>query len=291
MLKTKPLNLKNKIILITRSLRVILYFGALLFIGLGLYKIITNFLSIKTETLKLQNEIHQRISTLEASKSSQENFNYDVIAKKSLFGNMTPVADNSSKKETPKVSDVALTLVGTYLNPGESPYAIIADKKTNSQEIFTLGQSVFSSADLVKILPDSVEIERKGKIEILILDDGTPREGSGSAATSSGDTIAVNEGELNEALANIPLLLTQARAVPYFKDGQSVGLRLFAIKPGSIFEKIGLKNGDILKNINGNSLGDITQAVQLFEKLKTEKSISVQLERNKEETEFKYSIG
>ena len=67
-------------------------------------------------------------------------------------------------------------------------------------------------------------------------------------------------------------------------------MRLFAIKSASLFEKIGLKNGDILKSLNGNSLGDLSQAMQLFEKLKTERSISLMLERNREEKEFKYTI-
>ena len=86
------------------------------------------------------------------------------------------------------------------------------------------------------------------------------------------------------------MLLTQARAVPYFKDGQSVGLRLFAIKTGSLFSEIGLKNGDILKDINGSSLADITQAIKLFEQLKQERSINLKLERGKQEVVYNYEI-
>jgi general secretion pathway protein C len=100
----------------------------------------------------------------------------------------------------------------------------------------------------------------------------------------------VEEAELDKGLENLPLLLTQARAVPYFKEGRSIGLRLFAIKNGSLYEKIGLKNGDILKSINGNSLGDISQALKLFEQLKQERSINLVLEREKQDREFKYTI-
>ena len=86
------------------------------------------------------------------------------------------------------------------------------------------------------------------------------------------------------------MLLTQARAVPYFRDGRAAGLRLFAVKSGSLYEKLGLKNGDILKTINGSSLADLSQAMQLFEKLKSERSIGITLERNSEDKEFKYEI-
>lgn len=46
-------------------------------------------------------------------------------------------------------------------------------------------------------------------------------------------------------------VLSGARAVPYFRGGVPVGMRFFAIKHGSAFEAIGLKNGDVVKALNG----------------------------------------
>jgi len=65
---------------------------------------------------------------------------------------------------------------------------------------------------------------------------------------------------------------------------------MFAIKTDSLYEKIGLKNADILKTVNGNNLGDLTQALKLFEQLKSERSLSLVLEREGTELEFKYEI-
>ena len=78
--------------------------------------------------------------------------------------------------------------------------------------------------------------------------------------------------------------------MPYFRDGKPAGLRLFAVKTGSLYEKLGLKNGDILKSINENSLSDLSQAMQLFERLKSERSIKITLERNSEDKEFNYEV-
>jgi general secretion pathway protein C len=182
-----------------------------------------------------------------------------------------------------------LTLIGTFISAGQEPYAIIEDKKKQTQDMFLLEQMVFGQARLKKIYQDRVEVERSGKIEVLKLDDFGGGDG-GAGVSSSGDDFVVDEAELDKGLENLPMLLTQARAVPYFKDGRSIGLRLFAIKTGSLYEKIGLKNGDILKSINGNSLGDISQALKLFEQLKQERSISLVLERDKQDREFKYTI-
>jgi general secretion pathway protein C len=100
----------------------------------------------------------------------------------------------------------------------------------------------------------------------------------------------VAEAELSDALANLPLLLSQARAVPYFRNGQSIGMRLFAIRSGSLYEKLGMKNGDIITAVNENSLSDPTQALRLFEQLKNERSIKVKMERNNVSREVNYTI-
>ena len=150
---------------------------------------------------------------------------------------------------------------------------------------------VFDTARLKSIKPDLVEIERAGRVEILRLDETPDRSAHEvTAGVSSSDDISITSAELDKALENLPLLLTQARAVPYFQDGKSVGLRLFAIRGGSLYEKLGLTNGDILKSVNGSNLTDFQQAAELFQKLKEERSITLVLERNKQDKEIRYQI-
>ena len=42
----------------------------------------------------------------------------------------------------------------------------------------------------------------------------------------------------------------QARIVPSFKDGVAQGFKLFSIRPDSIYSKIGIQNGDVIKRIS-----------------------------------------
>ncbi len=109
-------------------------------------------------------------------------------------------------------------------------------------------------------------------------------------AIQNVDVFSIADDEISSALANLPQLLSQARAVPYFRNGTSIGMRLFAIKPESLYEKLGLKNGDIILSVNENSLSDPAQALKLFEQLKTERAINVKLERNSQVSEMRYSI-
>lgn len=221
--------------------------------------------------------------------SPKEQVDHSKIAVKSIFGAVARPAATPAAATLP-VSTLELSLIGTFIQTGQEPFAIIEDSKKQLQEVFNTGDSVFDAAKLVKIWQDRVEIERDGKIEILRLDD-LPDSASGSSSVAgSGDQFVIAEQEVETALNNLPLLMTQARAVPYFRDGKAVGLRMFAIRPGSIYEKIGLQNGDILKTINGNDMGDMTQALKLFETLKSERSISLTLERAQETKTFNYQI-
>lgn len=211
-----------------------------------------------------------------------------VILDKNIFGplNVAPTPATTQQKTVTKSN---YKLVGTYVGLGETSSAIIEDPRKGIQEVFQLNEAVFDGGKLSLIRSDRVEISSGGQVEVLLLEEGAADIKGGSTIVS-GEEIVVAEADVDAALANLPLLLTELRAVPYFKDGQAVGLRLFAIKSGSLFDKIGLKNGDILKSINENSLADFTQAIKLFEKLKAERSLKVQLERNKEEKTFSYSI-
>ena len=74
--------------------------------------------------------------------------------------------------------------------------------------------------------------------------------------------------------------LNGARAVPYFRDGAPVGMRLFAIKPGSRWERFGLENGDIVLEVDGSKLTDVTIG-KLAEALTSARQIKV--ERNRTE--------
>lgn len=219
--------------------------------------------------------------------AGQSDKDYTKIASINIFGQ---VEEKEPVKEVEGAPQTKLDfkLVGTFISSGSDPYAIVQEKK--EQDAFLIGDTLFSKAKLVQIYNDRVEIDHNGNRESLFLEDLPTGRSSGDSSGGDEDSFTVDEDELDAALDNLPLLLQQARAVPYFKDGKAIGLRLFAIRKDSIFEKVGLKNGDILKEINGNSLADPSQALKLFEQLKDDREVNVKLERNKKARSFNYQI-
>ncbi len=107
---------------------------------------------------------------------------------------------------------------------------------------------------------------------------------------TADDKFVIDRRELEKTVANINQVFTQARAVPFFVDGKTVGFRVFAIKPGSVFEKIGLQNGDVIKSVNGVELTDPTKAISLFTELQNEGHIAVDLQAQQATKNLSYEI-
>jgi type II secretion system protein C len=268
---------------------IIFVFGKLAcaFAAWQLYQIgIIAFDSAHQKSLELSPR--NSIST-EQKKVNEPLSAFEPITRRALFGK----APIENAPPAP-VSKLRLRLVGTNVGSKENSFAIIEDSSKNEQDVFDLNEKVFNQAKLIEIQRELVKIETNGKVETLLLDDGVPAPkvaATEDAAPSDDQTdFAVSESELNDSLSNLPLLLSQARAVPYFRNGQSIGMRLFAIRKDSMYEKLGLQNGDIITTVNENSLSDPSQAIRLFEQLKNEKQVTVKLERNGSERAMNYSI-
>jgi general secretion pathway protein C len=72
----------------------------------------------------------------------------------------------------------------------------------------------------------------------------------------------------------------QARMVPVYKDGVAHGLKLFAIRSDSLYTKVGIQNGDVIKRINGFDLNRPEKALEIYSKLKDSNRIDIEIERN-----------
>ena len=85
--------------------------------------------------------------------------------------------------------------------------------------------------------------------------------------------------DVRDAFARLEELATQARVVPAFREGKPQGFKMFAIRPHSLFAKLGLQNGDIIRRVNGQSLTTPQTALEAFESLRETKHIELDLER------------
>ena len=105
----------------------------------------------------------------------------------------------------------------------------------------------------------------------------------------------IEKDAITEALSNLNDIVTHARLVPNFvpaEDGarQINGFRIFRIKPGSVFEKLGLRNGDVIQKINGVDMDSIEKGFQLLQQLRYESQFEIQIKRGARELTLSYEI-
>lgn len=103
-------------------------------------------------------------------------------------------------------------------------------------------------------------------------------------------TMEIPIQEVEKAFENFSTLINQARVVPYMVEGEPQGFQIRKIQPGSIFERIGLKNSDILKSVNGESLTTADQALRLFTAFRNEREIALELERGGRTIDMSYIV-
>lgn len=95
-------------------------------------------------------------------------------------------------------------------------------------------------------------------------------------------TFKLSRAFISKSMEDLPTVLRQARAVPYVDreaDGEVSGFKLVAIKPGSVYEKVGLQNGDIVKGIDGKAIDTPQKAMELYQSLKKNKDVKIQIIR------------
>jgi general secretion pathway protein C len=92
-------------------------------------------------------------------------------------------------------------------------------------------------------------------------------------------------------LADLNNVLTQARCVPNFENGLPSGYKCFQIVPGSIYDKLGLQNGDTIVGINGQNINDPGKAFEQLSTLKEAKHISLSIKRDGRPVQLEYDIN
>lgn len=142
----------------------------------------------------------------------------------------------------------------------------------NSRREFIDGQPGDGSAPMPAVTPPPVAEARPPE---------RPNSGLGNGIRSTGENeYEVPRGEIDKTLANLNEVAMQARIVPAFKDGQAQGFKLFSIRPDSIYSKIGVQNGDVIRRINGFDLNSPEKALEVYSKLKESSRIEIEIERN-----------
>jgi len=214
------------------------------------------------------------------------------------------IKEPSGESLEPATSQIRAQLVGTMEadNPKNS-LAVLVDTGTRTPALYGVGSVVMEDYKITKIERKKVTFMHGSRIEFLDMDEGKasmPKQAGGPSRDQTGSADGVKElspgkyvvaqSELDSTLTNINQVAMQARIQPNIENGKSNGFKLFSIKPGSIYSKIGLQNGDVVQKINGFEMNSPDKALEIYGKLKEAKHLNIEINRNGKPMSMDYTI-
>jgi len=239
-------------------------------------------------------------------------------------GRMT-AATGADSRDLPQTT-LHLTLIGVIFSSSpENAVAIIMKKdSTDEAVIYGVGDQLPGNSVLREIQPDRIILTRAGNQEILLIDEGlstpsTPATGKfpkirptvqrpqsrmkargmkarrNQAPIRPGDddgaSLNIDRTFLNEKITNLPSLASEIHAEPYQVAGDQQGFRLQAGGSSALLSQLGLKNGDVLTEVNGMPLRSNADVMKAYKEMKNAEKFQVQFLRNGTQQSMEYNIG
>jgi general secretion pathway protein C len=188
----------------------------------------------------------------------------------------------------------AFDLKGTIAGDTSFGFAVMEERGKNKQILCRLGDMV-GSARLIKISRNVVVLrssDRDITLRIKETPEGQLLSNSSAAQADRAATIgvSVNRREVTEKLGDLKSILSQAVVKPFYVSGAQEGFIISDIKPESLYQKLGLQNGDVISDVNGKRLQSADDILQMVNLMQSGGSISVNLKRNGKAETISYSF-
>jgi general secretion pathway protein C len=228
---------------------------------------------------------------------------YAPILENNPFGTpqkLIPIASEYTAKK--QASSSELILHGTVTGPEKMSYAILMDNShpdSPGQEIFMHGDSVYNFGKLTAIEKEWIELSDGVETSKIYLIDLLKEESPARGAEISNNSFArkVSEKEylldrqrVQQSLDNPEQILTDARLLPNIKNGKQEGFKIFEIRPGGLYESLGLRNGDILLRVNNLEISNPEVAIQAMSALRGMDAVNLDIVRNNAKMTMTYQI-
>jgi len=220
--------------------------------------------------------------------STTSTFSVEPLLAAHLFGQASEELTGGRLDNLP-ISSLNLVLTGVIAAAGGG-YALIS-VNNQPQEPFAIGQNVTAGAVLQAVYPDRVVIQRNGALESLLLEGAdkpapgveasapmpsyTPAQAPGNVVQETSSNHYAVQREQLAAQMRTPDFLRQATMTP----AGGGGFRVQQLQPGSLYEKLGLRAGDVIKSVNGQAINSAEDAIRLYQQIGNVESAQIEVMR------------
>ena len=200
-----------------------------------------------------------------------------ALANAQLFGRAAPSRSTGAEASVAP-SNLNMTLTGVAVRASGGCALVIVQGQPESA--FCSGEELSPGVRLDTVQRDRIVIVRNGAREAVFMKDV---EGTTAGVTapalpivqSTGpDRQLVDRRQLQQQMGR-PEFLNQALIVPN-PDG---GFLVRQVQAGSLYEKLGLRPGDVIRNVNGQPLTSMDDVMRLYQQFGTAQRVLVDVQR------------
>lgn len=224
--------------------------------------------------------------SLQSDDAGSQRGGFRELAALSVFGR----ADSKQNRvvNAPETS-LSWTLKGVFTNPDVNRSAAILAPQGQSEKLYRVGASLPGNVTLQEVFADRVILDRGGRLETLRLKRPELASSASSSRTrrsNAAPALPASTAEPSvdrDAWVNDPQrFLDVISANPVMEGGILYGLEVTPARNAREFEAAGLVPGDVITEVNGSPVSEITDYRDLLAELADASSVSVSLERNGE---------
>jgi len=243
--------------------------------------------------------LHKTVATIAVLSNKPEGLmplqhdteNKTTTGRNSLFAPLrrSDRQDSSFKSGNDDSLDQYL-LIGTIINSDRKfCRAIIAAKNDKSQHLYAPGDSL-AGGTIVDIRRNEADIRINGRTLTLTVEHTFVAQVAPPKKKIQRKEISISKDTVASIYANASKLLPSVRIEPYINNDTTEGYTIKRLANNSIFYRYGLRNNDIIKEVNGVPLTDISEISRQYERLKESSRVEVTVQRNGQPVVLHYDI-
>ena len=220
-----------------------------------------------------------------------------AILDRNLFGSSTEASAVAAVEEDVEyaATKLPLKLLGTAASSlAALSWAAVEDIQKKEHQVVRVRDTLLEKATVVAIERRRIVLENGGRREELALtEDPTPSPNT--ATRGRVDDLRERVQRMAEGRFTpspppaVPLedvtiagrspaeIFSSARNQPKYEQGQMVGIQLNNVKAGSLFEEMGIQNGDVITQVNGIQIDSPQGSAEVLRELTEAETIQVEV--------------
>ena len=234
--------------------------------------------------------------TLYVSENKTKDIKYSAY--NSFFGKQKILEKKRKKRADSKdyLSIDKILLKAIYIQNDNSGWVILQEKNSNKTSIIEQNE-YYNSYKLKKLYKSYIILEKNEKEYKLALKDDltklnyTINSNKNVKIEVSGDDVKISRTYLNSYINDLSKVWENISIKEIRVNGKIDGFKVLKVKKDSVFDKLGLKQFDVIKRVNNQVLTSYNEAFAIYKNIDKTDFFLIEVLRNNEILELSYEIN